>query len=88
MTPLQIDILFWYQGRGTDYRDGDFSAPAVRSEMDAFRGELGLLEAFTAASPGDYRSYRLTPRGQAYVDYIQSVPLPMCRWEIPEPSDV
>lgn len=33
MTPLQISILIHYYTTPTDYRDGDFSAPAVKEQL-------------------------------------------------------
>lgn len=85
MTPLEIDIALWYHTRAVDYRDGDFSAPAVRETIDSFRGDLGLLEAIRDEDrwDGDYRTYRLTPRGTAYVEALQGLPLPVCQWVIP-----
>lgn len=83
MTPLCLDILLWYHCRAADYREGDFSAPAVREAIDRFVGTLNLLETVPPPNMAGYRTYRLTPRGQAYVDHVLSIPLPVCRWEIP-----
>lgn len=90
MTPLEIEILFWFNIRACDYREGDFSAPAVREAIDRFRDELGLLEAIQpeTRNRGDNRTYRCTDRALAYLDYIQRVPLPVCRWEIPGPTAI
>lgn len=86
MSPLQIDILFWYHVRCNDYRDGDMSAPAVREALDFFVHKVGLLEVIKPETriEGDDRSYRCTDRARAYLDAIQAMPLPVCRWEIPE----
>lgn len=85
MTPLGIEILFHYHCRANDYRDGDLSAPAVRELISAFSGELGsLMPRIVSGLDHDDRSYRLTPCGSAYVEYLQSVPLPECHWRIPE----
>lgn len=83
MTPLEIDILLWYHHRATDYRDGDFSAPAVRATIDAFSGSLGLLAPNDVRQGRDLRSYLVTERARVYVEHLLAVPLPECRWEIP-----
>lgn len=86
MSPLQIEILLWYYARANDYRDGDFSAPAVREAVDDFRGAAGMLAPTNDLPSGQValRAYRLTDRGQAYVDALMAMPLPVCRWEIPK----
>lgn len=83
MSPLEIEILLWYRARGTDFRDGDFRAPAVREAIDRFRDKDDLLEK-GLQTPGSYAAYRLTDRGNAFVAAILALPLPICRWEIPE----
>lgn len=72
MSPLQIEILLCYYARCCDYRDGDFSAPAVRTEIDYFR-EAGYLTA------GERTAYIITVQGRAVVDRILSAlsPIPM-----------
>jgi hypothetical protein len=88
VTPLEIDIVLWYHTRAVDYRDGDFSAPAVREIIDNFRERDQLLEAIpdTGRASGDHRTYRLTERGDVFVRALTSLPLPMCQWIIPTPS--
>lgn len=89
MSPLQIEILLWYRARMVDYREGDFSAPAVRAAIDDFRDRSELLAKNPhAGEGGDFRTYRLTDRGDAFVDAILSLPLPVCRWEIPQQAAV
>ena len=84
MTPLQVDILLWYHARRSDYREGDFSAPSVRAAIDEFRDNSDMLAKNPhACEKGDYRTYRLTDRGEAFVKAILELPLPVCRWEIP-----
>lgn len=85
MTPLEIDILLWYHTRAVDYREGDFSAPAVRQTIDNFRDVLGLLQAVAPDErlDGDYRTYRLTERGRVYLDALMDLPLPEQRWVVP-----
>lgn len=86
MSPLEIEILFWFNIRCCDYRDGDFSAPAVREAIDRFRDDLGLLEVIApeTRNKGDDRTYRCTDRARFYLDAIQAIPLPVARWEIPQ----
>jgi len=79
MTPLEIDILLHYYCRAVDYRDGDFSAPAVRSAIDMFRGELELLKPCDEGG----KTYQLTARGLVYVQALQNVPLPVQKWVMP-----
>ena len=87
MTPLEIEILLWYHCRAADYRDGDFSAPAVRDTIDNFRDHLGLIENRENGRCGDYPcTYRLTDRGEAYVGALKAVPLPVKTWVMPTSS--
>lgn len=85
MTPLQIEILFWYRCRSVDYREGDFSAPAVRAAIDEFRDRSGLLEPWPEGEkPRDwFTTYRLTARANAFLDHVCALPLPVHRWEMP-----
>lgn len=46
MTPLQIEIVLHYYVRPTDYRDGDFTAPAVSQALDHFK-RAGVLKDAT-----------------------------------------
>lgn len=79
MSPLQIEILLHYYCRSGDYRENDFSAPAVREAIDNFRGREDMLCPCESGS----RSYRLTERGQAFVDALQRLPLPRRVWVMP-----
>ena len=60
MTPLEIEIILYYYSRTNDYRDMDFSAPAVRQAIDWMKAEGVLLEDGTNAC------YRLGERGHVY----------------------
>lgn len=86
MTPLQIEILLRYNSSGTEYRDGDFSAPAVRQAIDDFGDRLGMLAPSRSTDIRTLNSYVLTPRGQAFIDHICALPLPECVWTIPAGS--
>lgn len=77
MTPLQIEILMHYHCRANDYRDGDFSASAVREAIDGFRG-AGLLK-----DSGRGRIYEPSDGVSLYVEAICSVPLPVQQWVMP-----
>lgn len=79
MTPLEVEILLHYHSRVSDYRDGNFSAPAVRDAIDAF-GKSGYL------TPGTVRKYDPTEKLHAHVAAICSVPEPIQHWEIPWPT--
>lgn len=80
MSPLEINILLHYHCSSVDYRDGDFSAPAVRDSIDAFKGDLGLLEPDNSEWQ---RTYKLTPKAAAWIEAICNLPLPVCTWTIP-----
>lgn len=90
MTPLAIEILLHYHGHAYDYREGDFSAPAVRELIDRFRGDnplytdSGMLEIETQMGN---RSYRLTDKGRVYVAALLSVPLPVQVWVLPKTKE-
>ena len=87
MTPLEIEIVLHYDTRANDYREGDFSFPAVRETLDRFREELHLLEHW----PEDDKSptnptYQITERGRFYAQALKAVPLPVAIWVMPETS--
>lgn len=85
MSPLQIEILLWYHARACDFRDGEMTATAVRDAIDNFLKGDNLLEPIgSARNAGDHRTYRLTARGEFYVEALMTLPLPICRWEIPQ----
>jgi hypothetical protein len=79
MTPLQIEILLHYWSRAEDYRQGDFSAPAVREAIDWFMHE-GMLERNMSADR--LTSYRTTDRAQAWIRHVTDLPLPTMTWVI------
>ena len=76
MTPLHLEILIWYIGRATDYRDGDFSAPAVREAIDWMRCGVGLLEKSDIGS----KRYQLSERGRVFMNALLNTPLPVQVW--------
>lgn len=76
MTPLELSILIHYKGHASDFRDGDFSAPAVREAIDKFL-EDDLLKQYVQQSA---QRYHLTERGHFFVDELCKVPLPFLIW--------
>ncbi len=87
MTPLQLSILLHYRGHATDFREGDFSAPAVREAIDWFRDDARMLEA-TNGNMHSSAAYRLTEKGEAFVEALCEMPLPVCKWEIPSNTEL
>jgi hypothetical protein len=84
MSPLEISILLHYHTSKTDYRGGDFDAPAVREAINNFIGNGVLVERVVGAI-GD-GTYEMTERGIVWVKHICSIPLPEQRWEMPKVS--
>lgn len=80
MTPLEIEILMHYRCGGGDYRNGDFSAPAVGEAIDRFVQKGILLANMGAGSAYVGDMAQLT----VYVDALCAVPLPVLKWTIPE----
>lgn len=80
MTILQLEILLHYGASQSDYRDGDFSSPAVREAINMFRDELGMLET---PGRGRCQAYGLTERGRVFVAALKAVPLPVQTWVMP-----
>lgn len=87
MTPLEISILLHYHCTVTDYRDGDFSAPAVREAIDRFYKVDELLKPTPEALRGTWGAYVITERGRALVEALTRVPLPVQVWVMP-PADL
>jgi hypothetical protein len=79
-SPLYIEIGLHYHARVNDYRDGDFSAPAVREALDTFV-RLGLLLVGTSD-----RRYEPTEGLRVWVDALCSVAFPEQRWVTDTPQ--
>jgi hypothetical protein len=77
MTPLQLEILLHYYSHGDDYRNGDFSAPAVAEAVGWFVAN-DLLKTATN------RQFRITERGNAFIVYCLDLPLPRMVWQMPQ----
>lgn len=91
MTLLEIEILVHYHTRLGDYREGDFSAPAVLAAINRFRDTESLLRYATEKEKSlDYTdraaTYAITERGRLFVEVIQSIPLPVATWTWIMPS--
>lgn len=81
MTPLALSILLhYYVGGGDDFRQGDFTAPAVRDTINVHLYER-LLE--NNSQGDDDRIYRLSERGRVFIDYLLAQPLPVQVWQMP-----
>jgi len=80
MTPLQLEILLHYRGAARDYRDGDFSAPAVREAISWLYAGVGMLKHTRFGQP----EYQLTEKGEFFVEQLCAMPLPVCVWRMPE----
>jgi hypothetical protein len=77
MSPLAIEILLHYHCTPGDYRNGDFSAPAVRELIDWMHDE----DLIAHKPDGGYTS---TSRLTAVVKKLCSVDLPEMQWVYPE----
>ena len=91
MTLLEIDFVLHVYTTPTNYRDGDYSAPAVRETIDRFLKE-GVIRPHEKrpdidASAKYDRYFEITERGEAYVAMLKSVPLPICKWVMPSKDD-
>lgn len=75
MSPLQVSILIHYHCFPSDYRDGDFSAPAVREAIDWF-----VSESMLKHSDKVDQLYEPTGGCHAYVNKICEVELPVLVW--------
>ena len=86
MRPIDIEVLLHYYTRGDDYRDGDFSAPAVRELIDIFTSELDLLRASMRERKfgQPMAAYEITERGKVYIEALMRVQLPVQKWVMPD----
>lgn len=85
MTPFELDILLHYYGCADDHPVIERNPPIWPETRNAFISEK-LLEAEPCVAPPGYpqRTYRLTPRGRAYVKFVLAVPLPEQSWVLPD----
>jgi hypothetical protein len=78
MSPLEITIAINYAVSSRDFRDGDFSAPAVREAIDWFV-ELGFLR-LAVASDNVKAVYVSTDMCRVYVEKLCSIGIPKRKW--------
>lgn len=81
MTPLKLSMLICYATTRSDYRNGDFSAPAVREAIEYFK-EKGFLRL---TEPGDswQTIYTGTEKAEVFVNALCAVPEPIQQWIVP-----
>ena len=76
MTPLQIQMMLHFHCSPTPF---PFPSHAASEALDWFRAERLVQE------PVDVDRVRLSPRGEAYVQFLTTMPLPTETWHIPGP---
>ncbi len=94
MRPLDIEILLYYYTRCDDYRWHDWAeAPELTRTIRGFASADfpggPLLSLLTDAERGDFNrhtAYGITKRGEAYVEALMAVPLPIQVWVMPAPA--
>ena len=80
ITPLHIEIMLHYNIGGSDYRDGDFSASAVREYINQLHEE-NLLEAVPEYQECTLK-YFITDKGLVWIDCLCKTPMPIQKWVI------
>lgn len=85
MTPYEIDIMIYYYCRVDDHPDIDRDPPIYQPTMAMFERD-GLLETNPSKETDDDPQWRITPRGRAYVDALQAVPMPEQIWIVNWPT--
>lgn len=91
MSPLEIEIMLHYYTTPGDYRDGDFSAPAVRQAIDDLVAWEMLVPRRAAFEMGRMpSSYDVSKGGVLFIDALKAVPRPqrIVRWVIPEQPQI
>lgn len=79
MSPLALEFLLNYRWNPHDFRDGDFTDPAVRSLVNDFQ-QNGMIELDDERAT---RTYRLTSKGEYFINYLCSIPLPVTLFGMP-----
>lgn len=80
MTPFAIEVLLHYNSRVTDFRCGNFSAPAAQEVLEEFL-RRGLLE-MTGIGDVNNAKYIITDKGRQTVKRLCNFdsPVPMLLW--------
>ena len=79
MTPLEIRLLLHIH---TTPAPIETPTKIYVETLDHFQA-IGLITMDEVVEPGQH-PYRLTERGQVYIDALMSLPLPVAYWRIPD----
>ena len=79
MTPLQIEILLHYYAKPTDY---PYMDPTSQQEAFKFFIKNRLLVTIDPTTHG--ATYIITDKGNAYINALRKMPLPVSVWIIPD----
>ena len=79
MSPLEISIALHYHYSPFDFRDGDFSAPAVRDALNYF-----VLHKMLERDDDRIPIYEPTERLRAYIYKLCTIDLPQLKWTYDE----
>lgn len=84
MTPLQIKMMLHYYAIAEPYAkdDPDHACSRAVFEQRGFLIRENMIVEDCAADSG----YRVSPRGEAYIDALCKMPLPMSVWVMPPPQ--
>jgi len=87
MTPLHINILLWHHTRAepyAKYEPDHRNSPVVAAYRHDLQ-EAGLIKPDPQEHPEGIEGsgWITTDKGRAYVDALCSLPLPECKWIIP-----
>ncbi len=85
ISPFCLQIIIHYCVMACDFRDGDFSAPAVMEVLNGLESE-GMIEKAPKNSKG--QKYIGTTKARFYLDFLLKIPFPENAFKIPEnPED-
>ena len=83
MTPLEIEIMLHYYSRGDDYKN--LSGPVVKETIEKFVGS-GMLKKSSDGWDQYGKAHEITPMGQAYVEALMKIRLPVMQWKVNYPE--
>ena len=91
MSPIMIEIVLHYYTSPTDWRDGEWNE-GIRGIIHTIADSLQLIELDPRSHPLGlgYRpgTYKITKRGEVYVEALKALPLPIQVWTIPNASEI